>query len=267
MRKGLFYTTYAGEPYYNMAFDEWLFGRAIDQPGTCFLRIYSWQPGAITFGLNQREQSALDFSKTGETAVIRRITGGRALFHDCGEITYSIAISEDSGHCDSAGKAPWVASELIAKSLVQFLRQSGIEAQYAAASVPRRASSDFFHKAPCFASTARHEVIGPGGKIVASAQRRIGSTFLQHGSIKRHGIATHQALNVKDLAASAAEPTVLSRQEFDEAASQLRAAFGAALGHDFVEQTLEESQVSELSEVREHLFRNGLSRRDIIKRR
>ena len=101
---------------------------------------------------------------------------------------------------------------------------------------------------------------------MASAQRRIGGTFLQHGSIKTHGIVAHPALNVKDLAASAAKPSVLSRQEFDEAAGQLRAAFGLALGLDFVVEALENSQVSELSEVREHLFRNGLSRRDIIKR-
>ncbi len=267
MRNGLFYTTYAGDPYYNMAFDEWLLKRAFCWPGVCFLRVYSWWPGAITFGLNQREQSALDFSKVGETAVIRRITGGRALFHDCGELTYSVVINEDNEQGNLAGKAPWEASELIAKALVQFLHQGGVEASYAAASVPRRAPSSFFHKAPCFASTARHEVIGRGGKVVASAQRRVGDTFLQHGSIKKHGVAAHPALNIKDLAVSIAEPLALGRREFVEASGQLKAAFSRALGLDFVTDQLAEGHMAELSRMREDIFRNGCSRCDIIKRR
>ena len=57
MCSAYFYQTYAGHPYWNMAFDEWLLVRALERPGSLYLRLYTWHPGAITFGYNQRRDN------------------------------------------------------------------------------------------------------------------------------------------------------------------------------------------------------------------
>ncbi|MCK4573421.1 MAG: hypothetical protein KAU36_03575, partial [candidate division Zixibacteria bacterium] len=93
MRKILFHNHFAAGPHFNMAFDEWLFARACESPGSIMLRLYSWRPGAITFGFNQKEQTAVDCERLNGTPLIRRVTGGRALYHDPSELTYAIAVN------------------------------------------------------------------------------------------------------------------------------------------------------------------------------
>jgi lipoate-protein ligase A len=179
-----------------MAFDEWLVGRAQTRAGSLYVRTYSWQPGAITFGLNQRQQSALDFSRLGGTPVIRRVTGGRALFHDTGELTYSVVVNTSKMASGKLTGSTAQLSRSIALALVEFLLSLGIASDYVRSAVSHEGPRVNFHKAPCFASNARHEIVGDKGKIVASAQRRIGDTFLQHGSIKLGGPVGHPALRM-----------------------------------------------------------------------
>ena len=78
---------------FNMALDSFLLEHPPDLP---LLRFYSWSPSAITIGYNQRslyfnkekcEQLGID--------VIRRPTGGRAVYHNK-EITYSVIITDNS---------------------------------------------------------------------------------------------------------------------------------------------------------------------------
>ena len=46
--------------------------------------------------MNQRDETALDFTKLNGINPIRRITGGRAIYHDPSELTYSIAFDIDN---------------------------------------------------------------------------------------------------------------------------------------------------------------------------
>ena len=72
MTAPLFFTHYATAPWFNMAFDEWLLARAERTPGFAAVRLYSWQPGAITYGVNQKESKAYRAEQLGDTPVIRR---------------------------------------------------------------------------------------------------------------------------------------------------------------------------------------------------
>jgi hypothetical protein len=90
------------------------------------------------------------------------------------------------------------SSGILAGILVDFLRRIGIQSDYARQSTHGNGRPEFFHKAPCFASHARHEVISDRGKLIASAQRRIDGAILQHGAIKIGGVSAHPALPLPD---------------------------------------------------------------------
>ena len=77
MVKASCYSHFAFSPYKNMAVDEYLFRQAMDCPGSVTLRLYTWAPGAITFGLNQKLEKAVDHDALDGCTLIRRVTGGR----------------------------------------------------------------------------------------------------------------------------------------------------------------------------------------------
>ena len=194
MSRLLFYRQFACDPHYNMAVDEWLFDRAHSAPGSLFIRLYSWARGAITFGVNQDMERAFDSSQLNGTPVIRRITGGRALYHDCSELTYSIAVNLSGWRGREWATDRSSFYRAVAEALAEFVTVMGKDAGYCRRSAESNSRSDFFHKAACFASVSRYEVLAESGKIVASAARQMGDTIVQHGSIKLDGVAYHPAL-------------------------------------------------------------------------
>ena len=76
-------------PYYNMAFDEYcLESLPIDEPV-----FYLWQNRpAVIVGFNQEVNTEvnLDFLKKNGIDLVRRVTGGGAVFHDLGNLNYTI---------------------------------------------------------------------------------------------------------------------------------------------------------------------------------
>ncbi|MBN1448847.1 MAG: lipoate--protein ligase family protein [Bacteroidetes bacterium] len=140
------------------------------------LRVYGWKPWCISLGRHQRIDE-IDCERTAEAGfdIVRRPTGGRAILH-AEELTYCVVMpSEGRGIMDvyrqisealTAGLKRLVPDIDIAKAQPNFQRlyrePGGI---------------------PCFSSSARYEIEFGGKKLVGSAQRRIGSAVLQHGSI------------------------------------------------------------------------------------
>jgi lipoate-protein ligase A len=91
---------------------------------------------------------------------------------------------------------------------------------------------------PCFSSSARYEIEFGGRKLVGSAQRRIGSTVLQHGSIligaAHLDLSKYLALDTAaraDIRTDMLHHTVTLREvtggdvTFDEVRDALRAGF------------------------------------------
>ena len=76
-------------PYYNMAFDEYcLESLPIDKPV-----FYLWQNRpAVIVGFNQEVNTEvnLDYLKENGIDLVRRVTGGGAVFHDLGNLNYTI---------------------------------------------------------------------------------------------------------------------------------------------------------------------------------
>ena len=77
------------DPYYNMAFDEYcLENLPLDEPV-----FYLWQNlPAVIVGMNQEINTEvnLDYLEKNGIALVRRVTGGGAVYHDLGNLNYTI---------------------------------------------------------------------------------------------------------------------------------------------------------------------------------
>jgi lipoate-protein ligase A len=266
MRPAHLYTHYAADPYFNMACDEWLMTAARLRPQIVLLRLYTWRVGAITIGVNQRHATACDWSHTDDTPVIRRVTGGRALFHDRSELTYAIAL-DTAGDDRSPALRGSVShtSRSIAMALASFIESVDRPVSYVKFSSPENARPEFFHAAPCFASRARYELVDGVSKVVASAQRRIGNILLQHGSIKLAGVAGHPALPGLDDTAALTPLEPVTADCFARYASLWTTSVGSALGLDVSRTELPVSELDRIQLAATTLSKNALSRRDPIK--
>ena len=163
----------------NMAIDEALWrGRQTGQaPPT--LRFFAWDPPTVSLGYGQ----ALDNAVSAETCrrlgvgIVRRPTGGSAIYHDGPEreLTYSVVAT--AGDLGVAADL-LLTYEWIGRALQRGLRALGAKAELMATRAPEGLSPAF-----CFARTGAWEIEIGGRKVMGSAQRRQGASFLQHGSV------------------------------------------------------------------------------------
>lgn len=160
-----------------MAIDNALLDAA-DRAGRAFLRLYRWDPPCLSFGRNEPAITRYDrdaIERRG-IAVVRRPTGGRAVWHEH-EVTYAVA-------APSAPFGSLAASYgAIHERLAAALRSLG--ADVTCAPMGRRPPK--LDAGACFAAPVGGEVVAAAGKIVGSAQVRRGTAFLQHGSILLDG--------------------------------------------------------------------------------
>lgn len=151
---------------------------------TIYLRLYAWQPWAVSLGANQKAtdiDEALLQAKAFD--LVRRVTGGRAVLH-ADELTYSIVMRIPPSV--TIHDIYRVSHEFLLRGLRQLDAQ-GIRGE---ALVFERSQPQFarlYREQPntvsCFASSARYEIMYNGKKVVGSAQRVFGDVLLQHGSI------------------------------------------------------------------------------------
>lgn len=178
------------DPGENMRRDRALLERASQaaaegRPVEAVLRLFSFEPPGITLGHAQRPERVLDLDRCRADGVpwAVRPTGGRAIFHER-EWTYSLcAAIADPRWGGTLHEAYSTASRLIHASLARL----GVPAALAAGRPRAGGIRDGAAARPpaeaCFASTARHEIVLEGRKLVGSAQRRTSGALLQQGSI------------------------------------------------------------------------------------
>lgn len=265
MAKAIFYTHYGCDPYYNMAFDEWMFQQALYNPQTVYLRLYTWNEGAVTFGFNQREDTALDFSKLGQTVVIRRITGGRALYHDPSELTYSIAVNMNDINSEFFNGSISDTSQNIAQILVNFLKMIGIESHYMRQSSSVNSNPMFFHKAACFKSHAQNEIVHDGDKIIASAQKRYNNILFQHGAIKINGVNNHPSVIFDESNVMNNNNIRLSLNEFENLKIAFKQSFEKELNISFKDEKLSKDDCRAIGLFLDCVKKNPKFKREITK--
>ena len=212
-----------GDGFYNMALDMALADAVRQGRSAATVRFYGWNPPAISLGYNQRA-GEIDPAACAAAGidVVRRPTGGRAVFHK-DEFTYSVAAREDH---PLLGGTVLETYRTIAGALIAGLRGLGIEAEMvksgAGAPGGQRAAS-------CFAAAGRYEVTVNGRKIIGSAQRRIDGVILQQGSLLLAQPQQVPELGLQDSGGAVTAAQLLGRKvEFDEAARAMAAGFTQA---------------------------------------
>ncbi len=164
-----------GAGSWNMAVDEHLFA-SLDRAGETVVRFYRWARPTASLGYSQSVERAvdLDFCREQGIDVVRRMTGGKLVLHDK-EITYSVCSSDASVFSTTLA----ASYRLISRALILGLEKMGLAA--ALAGPP----PESYRRGvmPCFSFPAQDEIEINGKKLVGSAQKRVGTCFLQHGSI------------------------------------------------------------------------------------
>jgi lipoate-protein ligase A len=164
-----------------MEYDERLAHSLLVSDHAFVVRVYGWQPPAISLGWHQ-DINEIDVAHAAASGidVVRRPTGGRAILHS-DEVTYSVVMA-------ASQKGVLSVYQSISEALTRGLRALG-------APVVLEKSQPHFpslYRSPssvaCFASAARYEIQIAGRKLVGSAQRRYArpdgqEVVLQHGSI------------------------------------------------------------------------------------
>ncbi|MGH7607525.1 MAG: lipoate--protein ligase family protein [Gemmatimonadales bacterium] len=193
-----------------MTTDEQLLAAAA-RTGARFLRLYRWDPPTLSFGRNEAVLALYDHDLIAQRriAVVRRPTGGKAVWHEH-ELTYAVAAPIDTfGSLRGAYRA-------IHERLAEALRSLGANTALAPARPPVRPAA---RPTSCFASPVGGEILVDGRKLAGSAQVRRGRAFLQHGSILLDG--SQQVVNA------------VSRQPAPDAGgTTLRAALGRTVSFD-----------------------------------
>jgi len=141
------------------------------------LRLFSWNPAAVSIGYGQYIDSDIHSAKCEEFGIdiVRRITGGKAVLHDQ-ELSYSLIIPENHAAWSSTSSGLF---RKVGEALLEALRQFSIPghlAQDARCGIGDGGDA-------CFSSTGRFEITVYGRKLIGSAQRRARGVILQHGSI------------------------------------------------------------------------------------
>jgi len=163
---------------YNMEFD-------LNHASSCsnneaYFRIYRWNPYCISLGANQHfEDIILEKARHDNIEIVKRPTGGRAILH-AEELTYSVVLPYSELYS---------AKEIYQKISIALIKGLELYSPVFAKAELENFQPNFpqLLQEPsgvlCFGSTAKNEVKFSGKKLIGSAQRKLNSVVLQHGSI------------------------------------------------------------------------------------
>lgn len=143
--------THSTDPYYNLAFEEYVLKNRKD--GNYLIL---WQNDrTVVVGQNQNTEAEINrsFVEAHDIRVVRRPTGGGAVYHDLGNLNYSF-ISD-------AERADTLTLEAFTRPVVEALKGLGLQAE----------------------CSGRNDILVEGRKVSGTAQRLAGGRLLHHGTL------------------------------------------------------------------------------------
>jgi lipoyl(octanoyl) transferase len=195
------------------------------------LRLYRWSPATVSLGYFQEHALIAPHLPAG-MALVRRITGGGAIWHEH-EVTYCLV--------GTLGQDGWPERvrdcyPLLHRALRLALRHAGSTLTSQDESIGDRRYRD---EPRCFASPAADDLVADdGGKVLGSAGRVRGNRVLVHGSLKL-------ASNPWDGAAVSG-----CGLSFENAAAVMTEAFAAALGQTLTSGTWTTDELAARERIR-----------------
>ncbi|MEO5799914.1 MAG: hypothetical protein ABIZ70_00470 [Gemmatimonadales bacterium] len=148
-----------------------------EQDGSTVIRLYRWSTSTVSFGANESatrhwNRGALEHAGV---PVVRRPSGGRAVWHDQDDLTYAY-----TGPLATFG-AQQSAYHAIHECLAAALTRVGLDATLA----PAPARLPGLRRGACFDVAVGGEVVVGEIKVIGSAQVVTRRALLQHGAIAR----------------------------------------------------------------------------------
>ncbi len=223
------------DAYTNMAIDEAILINSIPT-----MRFYKWKPSAVSIGYFQSiyEDVNVDECRKNNVDVVRRITGGGAVYHDSeGEITYSITIpSYIYPDIMDSYKA-------ICNAISNALNNMGLNAKHAGI----------------------NDIVVNGKKISGSAQTRRNNMILQHGTLlmrvnirKMFSLLNVSEKKIEDKQIKSIEGRVTSVErelgkevKEEEIVEKMILSFAEMLDGEIYEGWLSEKEVNDAERLRE----------------
>ena len=145
--------------YANMAIDHSILESVSEGDSHMTLRLYSWKPSAVSIGRFQslRKEVNVEQCKVAGIDLVRRMTGGGAVYHDSeGEITYSLIAKEEE-----LPQGVQKCYRYAASMIIDALGSIGVKAEYAPI----------------------NDIVVDGRKISGNAQTRREGAVLIHGTV------------------------------------------------------------------------------------
>ncbi len=149
------------DAYMNMAVDEAICRLRSQGKSPNTVRLYRWKPSAVSIGYFQilEQEVDLDACKRLGVDVIRRMTGGGAVYHSYeGEVTYSVIVNQDH---PKIPRDILKSYELICSGITLAMKDLGIAAEF----------------------KPINDIDVNGKKISGNAQTRRWNVVLQHGTV------------------------------------------------------------------------------------
>lgn len=177
MRPGDLFRHFDRPGCFQMALDRVLTDTPPEKP---LLRFYTWQPWTLSLGFHQQiDPQLLQRAREAGVPIVRRDTGGRAVYH-AQELTYSFIVSINDPLAEY-GLLPLYHK--INSALLRGFEDLGVAGTQASNSIDLRQHYRSQEADICFSTSVQSEIVYGNRKLVGSAQRRFQNTVLQHGSI------------------------------------------------------------------------------------
>lgn len=223
----------------NMAIDETVLRRVASGKVPPTFRLYGWKPPAVSIGYFQSLVEEVDLEVCEECGVdiVRRITGGGAVFHD-EEVTYSAIAPENWGGLPESIPESY---EFICDGIIEGLKVLGVETHF----------------------QGLNDIAVGGKKISGNAQTRRKGVVLQHGTVLI-GVDPERMFTLlrvpsektrKKLIKSAKERVTCLNEvlpksvTFEDVVAALADGFEKCLDLKFDKSTLGEEELSEAQEL------------------
>ena len=152
----IYYENHSRDPAFNMAVEEALLASAGEEP--LFLL---WQNSpAVILGRHQdaRREVDLAYAQQEGIAVIRRLSGGGAVYHDAGNLNYTFILPRCGGESKTVSSDEF---RLWSKPVLDVLRGMGVNAEF----------------------SGRNDLTVGGRKISGTAQALLYGHLLHHGTL------------------------------------------------------------------------------------
>jgi len=239
------------DAFTSMAIDEALLKLNAEGKSPNTIRFWRWLPSTVSIGCFQSVEREVDLGVARKYGVdvVRRITGGGAVFHDHdGELTYSVVCRQGDVPADIIE-----SYKLICGGLVHGFQRLGLSAEFKPV----------------------NDVQVNGKKISGSAQTRRWGSVLQHGTVlispdvrKMFELlkVSPEKISDKFIASVFERVTTVERElgrkpSFEEVRDAMRAGFEASFGVELVESELTDGEKKFVVELRPKYASDGWLRR------